>query len=363
MFNINSNKSKNFTVCSYTDKCFNGLNELLYDENSLVFILQEIVSLENYDTKRVKILENIIYQPHFSLDSHMFSVVHFFWKTHNISYLQQILVAISKSQPFKNIATHFNSEFDEFDSIEFDNMLIDLLTDNNARLRFIAMDIFDNLPYNKFNINIIELEPIKQYKLWVSLCHTYKEPKHIIPFLIPLLESGSITVKESFVTKLKEYSENYGGHLTEVLEESLDINNQNHQQILKSIVDYMNDYYDKNINVKRNIKELSPYHSSNKILNDFNNFFNKKMRRGINKETDANSFLGFATTIQLAKGGGWKRGENNEIMKLAKIETSMALPRNYFIDPNRYELEESQEQQIDWKDDDFKIIQIWIANE
>lgn len=344
-------------------KCFDYLNELLYDEKSLLFILQEIVLLDNNDIKRAEVLENIIKQAHFPLDSQMYNVVHFFWKSPNITYLRQILIAFSHAHPFKNIGTHFNSELDKFDIIEFDNMLLDFLTDNNAGLRFIGMDFFENLPYNKFNVDITELEPIKQYKLWVSLCQTYKEPKYIIPFLIPLLESSSSIVKESFISKLKEYSENYGSHLTEVLEKNLDTNDANHQQILKSIIEYRNDFYETNINIKRNIKELNPYYTNNKILNDFNNFFNKKMRRGINKETDANSFLAFATTIQLAKGGGWKRGENNEIMKLAKIETSMALPRNYFIDPNQYELAESQEQRIDWKEEDFNIIQKWIANE
>jgi sulfur relay (sulfurtransferase) DsrC/TusE family protein len=358
---LNSNSFLNNNT--NTNKCFDCLNEILVNGDSLFFILQKIVYLENYDEKRVEILTNIIKQSEFSIENHLFYVVHFFRKIDNIRYLQQILVTISQSHPFKNIANHFNSRFEKFDKIEFDNMLIDFLTDNKANLRFLGIDLFKYLKYKKFNIDIIKLEPIKQYKLWVSLTQTYDEPKNIIPCLTPLLKSTSTTVKECFINKLKEYSENYGGHLTEVLENNLDIHNSNHNEILKLIIDYMHDYYDKNVYIKRNVKELNPYYSCNKILNNFNSSFNKKMRKGMNEGADTNSFFGFSKTIQLAKGGGWKFGDKNDIAKLAKIQTSMALPRNYFTDPNQYELEESQENSIDWKKNDFKIIEKWIENE
>lgn len=348
---------------THVEKCFIGLNEIISNEISLVFILQRTASLENYDTQRIKVLINGIQQPNFSINTHTYPIVLFFWKNHNILYLKQILITISKFHPLKKIAKHFQSRFDKFDKIEFDNMLIDLLTSNKASLRFIGLDIFNKLPYNNFNCDILKLEPIQQYKLWVSLCNTYKEPKYIVPFLIPLLKSSSATVKECFTLKLKEYSENYGGHLTDALENHLDISNKEHQEILTSIKSHMYNYHDHNINIKRDIKELNPYHSDNKAINDFNRLFDKKMSRGIRKGADTNSFLGFAKTVQLAKGGGWKHGEENEIMKLARIQTSMALPRNYFIDPNQYELEESLESLTNWKETDFKIIEKWISNE
>lgn len=348
---------------THIEKCFIGLNEIISNESSLVFILQRTAALENYDPHRIKILINGIKQPSFSINTHTYPIVHFFWKNHNILYLKQILIAISKFHSYKKIAKHFQSRFDKFDKIEFDNMLIDLLISNKANLRFIGLDIFNKLPYNKFNCDILKLEPIQQYKLWVSLCNTYKEPKYIVPFLIPLLKSSSATVRECFTLKLKEYSENYGGHLTDALENHLDISNKEHQEILISIKSYMYNYYDYNVNIKRDIKELNPYYSDNKAINDFNRFFDKKMSRGIRKGTDTNSFLGFAKTIQLAKGGGWKHGEESEIKKLAKIQTSMALPRNYFIDPNQYDLEESLESLTNWKETDFKIIEKWISNE
>lgn len=346
----------------YTDKCFEGLNEIIVNESSSLFILHNTTYLENNEEKRTEIIINIINQSYFSITTHLTSISHFFWKCQNIQYLKQILIEISKVHPFKKTAKYFNSRFKKFDKIEFETMYIDFLTDNKANLRFLGVDIFNNLGNQKFNSDILKLEPIKQYKLWVCLTQTYKEPKYIIPFLLPLVDSRSTTIKECFILKLKEYSENYGGHLTELLETNLDSNNINHSQVLKFVIEHMHEHYEKNIHIKYGIKELNPYYSNNKILDDFNLLFNKKMRRGISG-TEKTGFLAFSRTIHLAKGGGWKNGDENEIMKLGKIQTSFALPRNYFINPNDYEIEEFQESNTDWNENDFKLIESWISNE
>lgn len=241
-------------------------------------------------------------------------------------------------------------------------MLIDLLTHSKAHLRFLGTDIFNNLGSQKFNGNILDLSPIKQYKLWVCLTQAYKEPKYIIPWLLPLIDSQSATVKQCFILKLKEYSENYGRLLTELLQKKLDTLNLNHCQIMQSIIDHMENHFVQNIYTKQGIRELDPYYSSNKILNDYDSWFNKKARKGI-RGIEKTGFLAFSTTIILAKGGGWKQEDEDEIRKLKKIETKTALPRSYFINPNRYEMEEFDESYKDWKEDDFALIKKWIADE
>jgi hypothetical protein len=83
------------------------------------------------------------------------------------------------------------------------------------------------------------------------------------------------------------------------------------------------------------------------------------------KEAKKNSLLGIigVNTIKLAKGGGWKYGNKDEISKLGKFEHSFSLPRSYFIHPNHFEVEQSIEMRKDWKDEDFQIIKDFLKNE
>ncbi|MNR12724.1 hypothetical protein D3C85_1290950 [compost metagenome] len=89
------------------------------------------------------------------------------------------------------------------------------------------------------------------------------------------------------------------------------------------------------------------------------------MSTSINKGARENSIMSVlgVNTVKLSKGGGWKFEDKDGISQLAKIETSMSLPRSYFINPNDFEMEIGLESKMDWGDFDFKIIKNFINNE
>jgi len=246
--------------------------------------------------------------------------------------------------------------------------MIELLIDNLASKRFIGLDIFDQLsnsePY-QFTYNILELPHISQYKLWVSLTQDFHQPRYRLVSLLPLLDSHSELIKESFLCKLEEISEDYGGHITKVLEENLDKNNPKNNFIIERVKGHAENFYSTYIDLKHSVAELNPYQTQYRHIRYFDELFYKKMSESVEKGTRENSLLSIlgTNTVQLSKGGGWKFGNKKEISHLGKIGTSLLMPRSYFINPNEYEIEKGFLKSKDWKDEEFLNIKNFLDNE
>jgi hypothetical protein len=180
-----------------------------------------------------------------------------------------------------------------------------------------------------------------------------------------LIDSKSDTVKDCFIFKLEEISRDYGSHVLEVLKKNLDNENSHYTKVIDRISEYISNFYKINADVKNTIKELNPYYSQNLSFKKFNSLFRKKMSTSINKGARENSIMGVlgVNTVKLSKGGGWKFENKDGISQLGKIETSMSLPRSYFIDPDDFEMEIGYENIKDWNDSDFEIIKNFIDNE
>jgi hypothetical protein len=249
--------------------------------------------------------------------------------------------------------------------------MIELLTDNQASKRSVGIQIFNELssykPY-QLKFNILELSSILQYKLWVSLTQDFHEPQNRLVALLPLLNSNSEFIKESFICKLEEISEDYGGHVTNVLESNLNLSNKIHLSIIERVKNYINDYYLKNIDIKDAIWELNPKKTSKKSLRYFEMLFSKRMSETIDKGAKDNSLFSIMTnngsnTIQLSKGGGFKIGNKKEVSQLGKISSSFTLPRSYFVNPNKYEIEIEMLMKQDWSNKEYINIINLLENE
>ncbi|GEC77693.1 hypothetical protein [Flavobacterium aquatile] len=350
-----------------TKQIFFRLNEVFKRDNQGVirYVLNEISFLDNYYSEKTDLLLNLISQNHFSNDKYINGICQVFWHLKEIDSLKKVLLALAAFRPFKNTAKYFTSSFHHFDPLELDKMIIEFLLDNKAYIRHLGISVFDRLSPDSgylFKNNILKLEPLEQYKLWVAVCRNLKEPKHFLPCLLPLLKSNSETVKESFICKLEEFSEDYGGHITQLLEEKIGIYVS--QQIFERIKNYSDNFNATNLDVKNKILELNPYYTHNKLFIEFNAMYRRDFSKKINKGGQENSFLSqLATTVQLGKGGGWRIGEREEISKLGSFGVSFALPRSYFIFPDKYDMEMGVEMREDWQEGDFDLIKEFISNE
>lgn len=358
-------KSDNPTYYSY---CFNELETAIENEKTAYYILTNLSQLNNYEEKITDVIVKLINQDYFETEKYINAITRNFWNLKEFQSFKKVVFSIIENRPFANFTKNFQSYFHLVDKFELDKFVIELLTDNKARKRATGLEIFNKLSNHtpvQFSFNIIKLSPITQYKLWVSLTQDFHEPKNIIIALLPLIHSKSELVKESFLCKLEEISEDYGGLVTEILKDNLSNDNSDNVLAIERIKNYYETYYEKNANLKNSISELNPYQTQYKHLKRFNNLFHKNMSQSINKGARENSFLSIlgTNTTQLSKGGGFRFGQNNEISQLGTFSSSFNLPRNYFIDPNKYELEIASLIKKDWTDEEFSEIKNLLDNE
>jgi hypothetical protein len=352
----------------YHKFCFKELESAIENEKTAYYILNNLDQLNNYSQQKTKIVIKLINQNYFSIDKYINPISNVFWHLKEFESFKKIVLSIIEKKPFENFIKSFQSYLHTVDKIELDKFTIELLTDNQASKRNIGIDIFNQLsshnPY-KFTFNILELSYILQYKLWMSLTQDFHEPKNRLVALLPLIDSNSDLIKESFICKLEEISEDYGGHVTNVIDNNLDKDNPEYTNVIERVKNYIEDYYAKNIDLKNSVSELNPYHTHFKFIKAFDESFSKNMSKSVGKGARENSLLSIlgTSTVQLSKGGGWRFGAKKEISQLGKVGTSFTMPRGYFINPNKFELEKGFLVRQDWKDKEFLEIKTFLEDE
>ena len=354
----------------HIEKAFLFLEELLEIDNSdlILFILRENEFQDDHLELRQDLIVSLINKPHFKQE-YLNSIDHFLWELKDVRYFEKLLFAIGEFLPFKTVCKNLSSSINELRSNckkEFEKVIVDLLIQDKASYRFLATDIFSNLSseHYSFDYDILELNSLSQYKLWVSIFQNYREPKNILPCLLPLLKSKSSLVKEAFICKLEEYSESYGGSVTEILKQKLDFGDAELKAVFERIDKFKVEFYNKNVLVKDGIKELNPVYTQNRLFIEFNKSYNRHFTRKFQKSSNENSFfLNLCSKVTLLKGGGWKIDGRNEISKLGKISTSFSLPRVYFTRPEHFDFETSVEMVTNWDDTSFVEIKKFLNNE
>lgn len=363
IFSILRSDNKN-----YNDYCFEKLELLIENEKCSVYILNNLFYLDNYNDEKIKILIKLICQNYFSIEKYLSAISNLFWNVKEFEYFKKVVLSILKNKPFEKFIKKFESYLHLADKTELDKFTIRLLTNNQASQRYIGRDIINELsitnPY-KFSLNIFDLPYITQYKLWVSLTEDFHDPKTTITTLIPLIFSKSEFIKESFLCKLEELSEDYSTEILDVLENNLDKENLDNISILDRIKKYTYDYYENNVSLKNGILEFNPNQTHYKKIRYFNDLFHKNMSKSVNRGASENTFLSIlgAKTTQLSKGGGWRFGATKEISQLGSFSSSFTLPRSYFIDPNKYELEVGFLTRKDWTSKEFLELKTFLDNE
>ncbi len=352
----------------YYEFCIKELLSNIENEKTAYYILNNLNQLNNFNQEKTEIVVKLINQDYFSIEKYINPINNVFWHLTEFESFKNVALSIIENKPFEKFIKSFQSYFHSVDKTELDKFTIELLTDNQASKRYIGVEIVDQLssynPY-QFTFNILELSHILQYKLWMSLTQDFHQPKNRLIALLPLIDSKSELIKESFLCKLEEISEDYGGHVTNVLENNLDKNNPEYSVVIERIKNYIEDYYGRNIDLKNSISELNPYHTHYKFIKTFDELFSKNMSKSVGKGAKENSLLSIlgTNTVQLAKGGGWRFGAKKEISQLGKVGTSFSMPRSYFINPNKYELEIGILIKQDWTDEEFLEIKTFLENE
>lgn len=348
--------------------CFNELKSSIENEKTAYYILNNLSFIQNYSQEKTDIIVKLVNQEYFTIEKYINSISQIFWHLKGFEFFKKVILSIINNKPFEKFIKAFQSFFHTVDAIELDRFTIELLIDNSANKRHTGIEIFDELSFNepyRFSFNILDLPSISQYKLLVALTQGFHEPQKRLTAILPLVNSKSDLVKESLICKLEEISEDYGGHVTTVLENNLDQNDQVNSKVVERVKKYIEDFFSKNIDIKRSILELNPHYIHYSSIKKYNEFFSKKISKTVEKGKKENSFLSiFGTnTVYLAKGGGWRFGAKKEISQLGQFGASFAMPRCYFINPNEFEISKSFDMRQDWSDQNFLEIKMFLENE
>ena len=351
----------------YKKTAFEEITKSIKNEILTQYIINELTYLEGNEQERIDLIIKIIEEPYYSSDKYASQISDILYYIKDIKFLKSILNSISKKNEFNSICHYFKNHILTFSAEEVDYIIIEYITDSKASKRYIGTDIFFNLSYKipyKFTINISKTKPITQYKIWVTLLNSFQEPKYSIPSLIPLINSESEIIKESFICKIEELVEDYDDSVILCLKENININKNNHILFLERVVNHLHNFKTNKINPKEGIKELNPLENENKFINQYY-FLHKKNNKEKydNVENNSSSFLNHLTTIVLAKGGGWKTNNSDKITELSKFEVSFRLSRSSMTNPLFYELEKSKDIFSDWQETDFKEVIELLENE
>lgn len=352
----------------YLDFCFQAMISGSENEKNVYFILSNLGSMKTYSEQKTNVIVKLISQDYFSIEKYLHRIGHLLWDLDDLNCFSNILLSIIKAKPFERCAKNFKTLLIRIERIALDELIIGLLTNYSASKRFIGRDIFQEMsthqPY-KFSLDIVKLPTLSQYKLLVSLTQDFYHPKDSITSLLPLLYSKSPFVKGRFLRKLEQISEDYGGHVIDIFKNNLDLSIPVYKEVVDRITHYIEDFYQTHTGLKNSILEFNPYNTHYKSIRNFNDLFHKNFNKSLDleaKEDSLFSILG-AESVQLAKGGGFRMGAQKEISQLNSFGSSFTMPRSYFINPNKYDLEKGLLLRQDWVDENFTEIKKILNNE
>ena len=254
-------------------------------------------------------------------------------------------------------------EHRERNSEGFSKSLILLLIHDEGKVRYMANDILSHLSFVRgedfrFEYDILNLDALQQYKLWVSVFAMNPAPKRSFPLLINLCRSQFSFVKEAFICKLEEYVDNYSSAVLAELEKLLsDDNIDDHvilERVKKRYKQFKNDWDE-----KFKIKEFDPRITQSKLYEQYEEDYNGEMSLIMEESMNqTGTFLDLFQTVILAKGGGWKSEHRDDISKLGLVQTGVQMPRLYNISPERFDYDMRFDTSENWKNafDEWEVI-------
>jgi hypothetical protein len=345
--------------------CFAKLSELIINplQNVRIFTLREIQYTDGHSTEIFELLKKLIVSSDFNKEQ-LPLIGHVLYNQKNLSHFIDLLKTLSEKLPFDFEPDHFNSILNHFYCEDSDNFcleLVKLLTHNRGEVRFIGNKIIDVIPVRKLSIDILKLDAILQYKLWMSILGEIRQPKDALPILIPLVNSTFSIVKEAFILKLELLTEDYSHSVIDVLKEQLDLTNEYNLEIFNQVNNYYKEFR-KNLEKKFTIKELDSRYTHSKAFRFFTQAHRRYFSESVMENADRKSFFTqMFKTVILAKNGGWKHKEDAQISKLSPVGVSMQYPRSMFILPELNDMEYLIRRNENWENK-FKLWEAIISS-
>jgi len=345
-------------------KCFKALKQLIIKED-LDFprlVLQSLGSGKNHEKEKLDILLVLLNEEHFEIQLTPF-INRVFFEFIDYKYYLEFLEAFALKTGFNlddRIFEHCAFSLRHKYPAGFDEELIKFLNHDLGEIRWMGQRLFKTLIDHHaqlFAFDILKLSPKSQFKLFTSVLSMINAPEDLLPPLLPLAQSSNEFVIESFISRIEIIGEDYGSKVIKVLESQWPEKTSGYEEILARVHRYINEF-SAEMDKRDKIKELNPAYTQSTYLNSYLVGYKKELQRSMDESVEKNSIIKqLASTIILARGGGWKHEETGEITQLATFVNSYTLPPSYYLSPDNFQWDMRKEQNENWS----KFLEEWEA--
>lgn len=255
-----------------------------------------------------------------------------------------------------NLAQHFGDEFM--------SQLRPRLIHRQGSVRQAANQILGYIehhtPHLRFSVDDLhQLSPLQQYRLWLVINESFYQPAFTIPLLLPLFDTKDELVAELITCQLQLASENYMGQVLDTLESVCQPDNPRHQRVRQRV----NAHFDAFLAYRQRksvVNELNPQLTQHTLFQQFDDLrrisWNERMQQTLRTGSIASLFK----EVLLSKGGGWRNSKTGVTSQLGHVQTTVSLPRFYFLRPHEMDFDAVvSTSHEEWADDvDLKT---WIT--
>lgn len=339
------------------DRCFNKIEELLSstDKDILYNTLGTLKYLEGSESEIDNLIIRLIQRTPY--DENLVKLISdIYGSKPNIDSFFDFLQTLAHSHPLSFKAELLRSSLDnirKIDNQSFDLKLAILLTNDKGQVRFVGCRLLTHLLSNSndsFTFDILTLDPLSQYKFLLSSLQMLLDFTNLLPILLPLHKSPNDFVREAFACKIEELTRiGFGKDIIELASTSLPQDTIEGKVFLARI----NECYTKHSNLiqeQLKLKEIDPFYTQAKLFENFNNVHYKRFNKTFSEGLKANSIMmQLVNNIILAKGGGWKMENQEEIRQLGKFESSFSIPKSLYLSPELNDWERLEFFNEDWE--------------
>lgn len=337
--------------------CVEKLKALIVNPNKRLrqIVLTQLSYIDNNSEEIYELLNALVESEGFEKED-IRSIDQVFIRERTLGGFILLVQKLGHKFPMEFTGDSFSSALHNFRSTQNESLheeLIKLCTNDKGAIRFIGNRIIESLTPHRgrftFQTDILKLDAITQYKLWISRMEELKEPDASLPMLLPLLDSKFSYVQEAFIGKIEQLTEEYGSTVMDVLKSELDQSNPHYKNITDRVEQYCESFW-KEIAKKRDIKEFNPLYTQSELYHKHSSNFGKSFNKSLKENVEKKSFfMQFATPVILAKGGGWKHEKHQKVEKLGQISSSFQLPRSYFLAPEEFDWDFRTRYFEDWE--------------
>lgn len=246
----------------------------------------------------------------------------------------------------------------------FSQQVLRFLIDDNGQVRLMGNRIIQflhhyNYPFC-FTDNITTLAAIEQYKLLASVIGFAFDLPKTLPLVLPLVESTDARVRDGLIRKLEELSEYHHKQIVAIVEQYA-ADNSFAEPILARLRTQYEEFNDR-LSKKSAIQELNPQLNERNSFLKYHELYNRTLSHNYKQmEENSTGIMALAHKVLLAKGGGWRIKGREERHQLSSIGTSFTLPRSFFLNPIKFELEHQILLNKEWNSA-TDTLEEWIIN-